>query len=173
MGRIQIQNAHRESLPAMRLVGRRYTNFDRGASKGYGEKWREATEPGGLLDQINALPHPEGVEHGCLGFMRCDGTDEGFEYWIGVFCPAGTDVPDGLDFLDVPAGEAGVCWLFGREKDGIFGQHGRCEKALKRQGWRLATDPQGYTVFFERYARRWEEPDDKNRVILDYGIYLQ
>ena len=172
MGRIKIQNIHRESLPALRLIGRRYTNFNRGPSGGYGEKWCEALQPGGLLDQLDALPHPAGVEHGCLGFMRCDGTDENFEYWIGRFYNAGSAVPEGMDYLDIPAGEVGVCWLFGREKDGIFGQHGKCEKALQKQGWPLGTDAQGYKVFFERYSARWEQPDAKNRVILDYGIYL-
>ena len=99
-----------------------------------------------------------------------------FEYWIGMFLPAGTAVPEGYESVDLEAGDVGVCWSRGRADDGsLYGMHGACERALGEKGmgdFRKAEDGRAY--FFERYNHpRFDERDEQGNVILDYGIYLK
>jgi predicted transcriptional regulator YdeE len=171
--KVEIQNVHRETLPALKLVGKKYTNTDR-VNGGYGAHWHTWFE-NDWFEQLEALPQPTGAaESGFLGFMRCNGNDEDFEYWIGLFVSSKSPVPEGFAALDLPAGEVGVCWLHGREKDGIFSQHNRCEEELEKQGWEFFYDANGYKLFFERYnCPRWTTPDEKGQVILDYAIFIK
>ena len=179
---IEIQNVHLEHMPPLRFIGKRYTNADRDAGGGFGARWGEwfendwFTPLAGEASAWFAPPAP-GVEPGCIGFMRwnCDDFDTSFEYWIGMMKSPETPVPPGCESIDLPAGPVGVCWLGGSAAEGLYGQHGRCEEAVKAEGWALYTDAQGYMYCFERYnGERFSEhyEDENSRVILDYGIYV-
>ena len=179
---IEIQNVHLEQMPPLKLIGKRYTNADR-VDGGYGAHWQEWFErdwftPLAGEESAWSTPPAPGVEPGCIGFMRydCRDFDTSFEYWIGLMKSPETPVPPGYEAIDLPAGPVGVCWLGGRVADGLYGQHCRCEEAVKAEGWALYTDAQGYMYCFERYngerfSDRYE--DENSRVILDYGIYVQ
>ena len=178
---IEIQNVHLEQMPPLRFIGKRYTNADRDAGGGYGARWGEwfardwFTPLSGGESAWFAPPVP-GVEPGCIGFMRwnCRDFDTSFEYWIGLMCSPDTPVPEGYESIDLPAATVGVCWLNGREKDGLYGQHERCWEALQAEGLTEHHDAQGYGYAFERYnGERFEKhyEDENSRVILDYGIY--
>lgn len=166
---VEIIKVYRESFPSLRLIGKRYTNSDRGADGGFGNKWSEWFEKGYFktLEELGSLPENEGAY---LGYMRC--TDE-FEYWIGMFFPEGTPVPDGYMYVDIHSGDVGTCWIYGREDNGeLYGQepHNMCVSKIKEAGWQLAEDP----WFIERYnCPRFTTPDEKGKVILDYCIYLK
>lgn len=160
----------KEQLPALRLIGKRYTDADRG-NGGFGHKWGEWFQ-NGWFAPLEALGEVKNIENGYLGFMRCY---PNFEYWIGMFLPADTPVPDGYSHIDLDAGEVGVCWIKGREDDGsIYGMHEKCLEKLKENGmgeYRKAEDGRAY--FFERYnCPRFTEKDEQGNIILDYGIYL-
>jgi len=171
---IEIQNVHREQMPPLKLIGKRYTNADR-VDGSYGAHWQEWFDKKWFAP-LEALPMlPPDVETGCIGFMRwnCADFDTSFEYWIGTMDLLDTSVPEGYESIELPAKDVGVCWLYGKEKDGIYGQHDRCVEAIEAK-WELYTDPQGYMYCFERYnGERFKDQDGKNRVILDYGIYLK
>jgi len=167
---INLQYVHKESFSAQRLIGRRHTNADR-VDGGYGARWKECFSSG-FFTRLEAVAQPWAV-NAPVGFMRCDG-NERFEYWIGRLFPADTEVPEGYDYLDLPASDVGVVWLRGKEKDGIYGQHERCEQAMLKQGWEFFIDPQGNKLFFERYfPDRFDRLDSKKRIILDYGFYIK
>lgn len=164
----EIIKVYRESLPSLRLIGKRYTNSDRGADGGFAGTWGEWFEKGYFkpLEELGSLPENEGASVGC---MRC--VDE-FEYWIGMFFPEGTSVPEGYEFVDIPAGDIGTCWIYGRADNGeLYGMeaHDRCMEKLREAGWQLAANP----WFVERYNyTRFVKPDEKGNVILDYCAYL-
>ncbi|MDR0883745.1 MAG: GNAT family N-acetyltransferase [Oscillospiraceae bacterium] len=168
---IEVQNVHLEQLPPLRFIGKRYTNADRDKGGGYGAHWKEWHDKGWFAP-LEALPElPAGVETGYVGFMRCNNGN--FEYWIGTFDLPTTAPPEGYEFIDLPASTVGVCWLYGREKDGLYGQHDRCAEALKAQGWAFFDDPQE-SFAFERYnGERFKDRDGTGRVILDYGIRVK
>lgn len=165
----EIIKVYRESLPSLRLIGKRYTDKDRDQYGGFGSKWEEWYEKGyfNVLQDMRSLPETEDAYIGC---MRC--TNE-FEYWIGMFFPEHTAVPDGFMHIDIPSGDIGTCWIYGREDNGeLYGQepHEMCISKIKEEGWQIAED----SWFFERYnCPRFTAPDEKGKVILDYCICLK
>ncbi|MDD2481725.1 MAG: GyrI-like domain-containing protein [Lutispora sp.] len=166
---VEIIKVYRESLPSLRLIGKRYTDRDRDVNGGFGNKWGEWFEKGYFraLEELGSLPENGDAYLGC---MRCVGE---FEYWIGMFFPEETPVPDGYMYVDIPSGDLGTCWIRGREDNGeIYGQepHEMCISKIKEAGWQLSEDP----WFIERYnCPRFTTPDEKGKVILDYCIYLK
>lgn len=97
---------------------------------------------------------------------------EEFEYWIGLFFPAGTPVSDGFEAVDLPACAFGTVWLYGREDTGeLFGPdaHMLSVATIQEKGWQIAEKP----WFMERYnCPRYTDPDEHGKVILDYCIQL-
>jgi predicted transcriptional regulator YdeE len=164
----EIVKVYRESLPSLRLIGKRYTDSDR-VNGSFGSKWGEWFANGYFepLEKLGSLPENEGAYLGC---MHC--VNE-FEYWIGMFFAEGTPVPEGYSYVDIPKGDIGTCWIYGREDNGeIYGSepHNMCMDKMKEAGWELAEDP----WFFERYnCPRFTTPDENGKVILDYAVYLR
>ncbi|MDF2700774.1 MAG: hypothetical protein K0Q49_2337 [Haloplasmataceae bacterium] len=82
-----------------------------------------------------------------LGIMRY--LNDGFEYWIGMFFPKETKVPEGFMYTDIPEGDIATCFIYGREDNGeLFGMdvHNTCMEKISMLGWKLQDDP----WFFER-----------------------
>lgn len=169
---MEIKKVMKESIPQVTLIGKRYTNRDRDASGTFASHWQEWFAQG-WLDQLRQCPAAPGVSDDPLGVMRMTGDGEdGFEYWIGMFRAKGAQAPEGFASVEIPAGEAGVCWLYGSDKNGeIYSVEASdlSMAALRDQGWRFAET--GW--FFERYnCPRFTQPDEKGNVILDIGAYL-
>lgn len=108
--------------------------------------------------------------------MRCNGSDakNTFEYWIGMFFPVNTNVPEGFDYIDISESDIGVCWIKGKEDKGIYAMHGACISEFQENGMgNFRGDDKNRAYYFERYnCPRFTEPDENGDVILDYGIYL-
>jgi hypothetical protein len=107
-----------------------------------------------------------------LGFMRYK---EGapFEYWIGMFTPPHTPVPEGFGSLELGAADYGICWYFGTDNE-IFGKEHLAMERLQAEGMELQTDAQGYLNFFERYSMdRFVEQDEQKNKILDIGVMVK
>ncbi len=164
----EIVKAYRVTLPPLLLIGRRYGDADR-VGGGFGVHWMEWFEKGRFA-ALEALPAAPAFEGAYLGAMRCP--DGGFEYWIGMAFPEGTAAPDGFEAVALPAADAAVCWLKGREETGeLYGQ--RAEEAtsarIRDEGW----TPAGGWVM-ECYAcPRFTTPDADGVRILDYVTYLR
>ncbi|WP_313582183.1 hypothetical protein [Lacrimispora sp.] len=170
----EIIKVYKEHLPSLRFIGKCYTNADR--SGGFGHKWMEWFRNGwfGELEKPGGDPI---IESSYLGFMRCNSSDieNTFEYWIGIFLPPDTSVPDGYDFIDLDEGSIGVCWIKGKENDGsIYGMHDECIAKFQEHGMgNFQDDNEKRIYFFERYnCPRFSEKDEQGNVILDYCIYL-
>lgn len=165
----EIIKVYRESLPSLRLIGRRYTDVDRDEYGSFGSKWGEWFAKGdfNVLEGLGSLSENEGAY---VGFMRCE---DQFEYWIGMFFDKDTLVPDDFSYIDIPSGEIGTCWIYGNEDNGeLYGEeiHSKCVSKITDEGWKLAKNQ----MFFERYnCPRFTKPDEKGNVILDYCIYLE
>ena len=167
----EIVKAFREHVPAARLIGKRYSLAEEGAAS----HWGEWFENGWFLplEMLGALKESEGAFY---GFMVARG-EEAREYWIGMLFPAGTQAPEGYESLDLPEGEAGICYLRAHEQDPtLYTMHEACVRALRQAGMEA---PEGVgsaeqpVLCFERYnCPRFTTPDGEGRVILDYGVYL-
>lgn len=169
----EIIKVYKEHLSSLRFIGKCYTNADR--IGGFGHKWGEWFE-NGWFATLEAIGELKEVENGYLGFMRynCAGGEETFEYWIGMFFPVGTSVPDGFACIDLVESDIAVCWIKGKENEGIYEMHDACISKCKENGMdKLRDDEKNRVCFFERYnCPRFTAPDEDGNVILDYGIYL-
>lgn len=170
----EIIKVYKEQLPALRFIGKRYTNADR--EGGFGHKWGEWFQNSWFAD-LEKLGETPDIENSYLGFMRCNGGDfeNTFEYWIGMFFPSNTSIPEGYDFIDLDKSSIGVCWIKGKEDDGsIYCMHDECIVKLQENGMNnLKADNENRACFFERYnCPRFTEKDETGNVILDYCVYL-
>ena len=156
---IKVQKKH---MPSVRFIGKPYSHED--GINGYGHRWGEWFQHG-WFDQLETLGKVEGIEDGYIGFIHCS------NYWIGMFVPLGTEVPDGFSHFDIPAGDVGVCWIHGNSDDGsIYNMHTQCRDALRENGMSNFKED---AAFFERYVcPRFTDPDENGDVILDYAVYL-
>ncbi len=161
----EIIKVYKEHLPSLRFIGKCYTNADRDG--GFGHKWMEWFR-NGWFGELESLGSDPNIECSYLGFMRCNSSnfENTFEYWIGMFLPSDTPVPES---------GIGVCWIKGKEDDGsIYGMHDECiGKFQEYDMGNFKNDNENRSYFFERYnCPRFSEKDDQGNVILDYGVYL-
>lgn len=167
---MEIVNTYKEHLPAVKLIGKRYTNQDRDESGTFARYW-QAWFQDDCPAALTACAGIAGLSEDFVGAMRIMGEDE-FEYWIGgLFAPSAT-APDGFEAVDIPAVEIGVCWLYGNDESGeLYGAEASdlSMAALSEKGWKFSE--KGW--FFERYnCPRFTSPDEKGNVILDICAYL-
>lgn len=176
---IEVTKVYKEHFPVLRLIGKCYTNDDR-SEDGFGKQWDEWM--GG--DKFNVMKQAVGVspfDESTLGLMTMRGNMTGFTYWIGLLFPAGTKVPDGYDYLDLPESNIGVGWVCGKLENGeIFGgppHEAVCKKLAEAGIGEFRNDIAGQGsdtyCFFERYNYpRFTEKDVNGNVTLDYGNYV-
>ena len=167
----EIKRVYRQSLPALKLVGKCYTEEDR-VNGTFGCKWEEWFRN----DWFSPLRTSDGAEpfEDCNAYIGLCLHKEGepFRYWIGVFLPVDFAVPDGYDSVTLDAGEIGVAWVCGKEPE-IYTYC--CLSRLAKEGFEWTADKNGVKCCFERYVcPRFTTPDEKGNIILDscfYGKY--
>lgn len=185
----EIVKVYREPVPALRFIGKKYPGFTPWG-EWFMNGWFDLLESAmGGVDAIAAL-WPDGT--GYIGLeRRKDG--EPFEYWIGMFTPSGTPVPDGFEALDFPETSLGVCWIYGEEGE-THGAVGGCADALEKAGfsilklsgepkadpekeervWVQREDGDGAVWSFENcQCPRYTTPDEHGKVILDYVYFVK
>lgn len=176
-----IIKVYKETVPPLRLIGKRYTDSDRGHDGGFANVWDRWHENGDfeVLEQLGAAAWegdgPEGsATKDAQSYVAYMGFVDGiFEYWVGMLFPEGTPVPDGYMYVDIRAADVGVCWIHGRDDTGeLYGPAAfeMCLAEIERAGWRMADD----AWCFERYhPSRFRTADEDGNVILDFGIELR
>lgn len=171
---MQIINMYYERMPAFRLVGKRYTSVDLDATGMLNDRFNDWFQNGwfNFLFNLGGLP---GHEYTVFCGYENKGT---MAWWIGVFAPEDTPVPDGFSFVDFPAGIVGMCWMRGYKHTGeIFSNvsFDKCKKKLLDASNTFRMDFNGDTCqwSFQRYDNtRFFIPDSDGKVIMDYGVYL-
>lgn len=169
----EIIKVYRQSLGAMRFIGKRYTNADRDQYGMFGAKWGEWVE-NGWFDALHTLM-PAGFKAAYdegdapIGLMcEKDQDFNNFEYWIGFFMPENTPVPEGFQYVDFPSGDIGVCWIYGPESE-VFGQEAMCLDRLRQEGFENVTD----WCFERNVLPRSETPDEKGNIIMDICFFVK
>ncbi len=164
----EIIKTYREEVPAMRFIGKKYAGYGNWG-EWFANGWFDEIERAmGGVGSILAIWENGG---GYVG-LEMRGENE-FEYFIGMFTPAGTAVPGGFDFIDLPACALGTCWIYGRE-GGDTHQTGGCRGALERAGMKVRHDERGRVWSFENgLCPRYTTPDEHGNVILDYCYFVE
>lgn len=175
----ELIKCYEEAAPAARFIGKKYGNTDRGPDGGFGGQWHDYMANGWDKLLEKSAPgaeklFPDGLSH--IGLMRysMEEAAEPFEYWIGVFAPPETRVPDGFASVEFAPGTLGVVWIRGDEPD-IFGKEGECAGLCMKNGMKIASvdgkDRAWY--FFERYANgRFGTRDAEGKTVLDICHYI-
>ena len=161
----EIIKTYKQSIPALRFIGKKYTDEDR-VDGSFGAKWGEWFQ-NGWFDALESLFDDEFIKiyedgKAYIGLMK--EVNDGFEYWVGMFAPEKTTVPNGYISIDYNEGELGVCWIYGSESE-VYMLEGQCGEKLEKEGFNICID-----WCFERYAcPRFTTPDDKGNIILNYS----
>ena len=156
-----------------RTVVKKYSNADSDPVNGFAAPWKEFFENGwfGIIEkQIDGKTkgtYEDGDAY--IGLIGGSGTAENpLEYWIGMFMPENTVVPEGFGYIDFPKGELGICWVYGKQKE-LYGNYGQCVEKLNEEGF-----GELLPWCIERYAcPRFTTPDEKGNVILDIGFFIK
>ena len=165
----EIIKTYRQEIGPLRFIGSRYDDADRMTGKlalqwnrFLVSGWFERLESlaGGDLTKI----YEDGDAY--ISLMRHK-KDEPMQYWIGMFLPAGTEVPEGFDYVDFSASNLGVCWVYGPDSE-VVRCEGTCIDRLVEGSLSTVTDSEGAYWAFVRYqCPRFTTPDEKGNVILD------
>lgn len=169
---VEFVKVYRQEVPAQRFIGKKYGDADR-VEGSFGPKWGEFFEKGWMAPLEARIPKDAFDDADAyIGLMRWKDGDP-FEYWIGMFAPAGTDVPEGYAFLDFDAPALGVVWVQGPEES-LYMQEEKCAGLLEQAGYQVTDDGKGAWWFFERYGcPRFTTPNDQGEVILDICHYVK
>ena len=165
----EIVRVFREPVPAMRFIGKQYAGFGPMWGEWFAAGWFDQLEAAmGGVDSILRIWENGG------GYVGLERRAEGqpFQYWIGMFTPAGTPVPEGFACVDFPSMGLGTCWICGPE----VGVHdtGACRSLLEGHGMRIWRDAEGGEWSFENcLCPRYTTPDENGNVILDYCYYVE
>ena len=166
-----IQKTFRESIPALRFIGKRYFEVGGHWGEWFCNGWFDAIEAAmGGTEKITAIWENGG---GYIGLERHkDG--ERWQYWLGMFVPADTPVPKGFDYVDFPATAGlGTCWIYGKESE-VHALCGSCKPAILDAGMTIWHDAEGAAWCFENCTcPRYTTPDGEGNIILDYCWFVE
>ena len=172
---IEITKVYKQDVPTLRFIGKKYGDNDR-VNGGFGQQWGEWFQNGWFAiilkqtDKDLKTLYEDGDAY--IGLMRWK-EGEPFEYWIGIFMPEGTPVPDGFISRDFPKSTLGICWVHGKEGE-VFFQEEKCAGKLIETGCSIASDDENAYWFFERYANpRFTTADENGKIILDICHYVE
>lgn len=97
--------------------------------------------------------------------------DDSIEYWLGMFTPKGTAVPEGYEMIDFPKSTLGVCAVYGK-RDAIINYDAECRKMLTEEKI-YKEDETNKNWFIMRFNwHRFFEEDKFGKRILEYCYYL-
>ena len=158
---VKILEVKKESFPASRFIGKKYTQ-----SPSWEEWWQN--------DWFSVLEKNERLLNNGDAYIGAVHIVDGMpEYWIGMFFPINTEVPEGFDFVDIEPLDYAVCYLQDKEGSGDFytmETHNLCLEKLKSLEFKRKEDE----WCFERYnCPRYTMPDNNGNIILDYGISIE
>ena len=164
----EITKVYTQDVPALRFIGKKYGNNDR-VNGMFGKLWGDWFQNGWFdviikqTDKDLKAIYEDGDSY--IGLMRENNGQ--FEYWIGIFMPEATPVPEGFVYIDFPKTTLGVCWLYGKE-DEVYGLEGRCGEELEKAGYVLGD------WCMERYGcPRFTTADAYGKITLDICFYLK
>ncbi len=171
----EIIKAYDQQVPAARFIGLKYGEED-SVNGGFGAHWADWFEKERFqkLEELTTEDFKNTYEDSFsyAGLIRC-GYGGPLQYWIGMFLPDDTYVPEGYDYVDFPAARLGVSWIYGPEEE-IFQNEDKCLDRLRNEGYEIAEGKELEGWFFERYVcPRFTTKDEKGNVILDICQFIK
>jgi len=141
----KIAGVSTETLPALRLIGKWYTD-----PQNFVAYWHEWFDKG-WFEEIKELGVAPENRDAYLG-----ATPPGAPcYWIGLLFPPGTPVPDGYDCVEIPASRYAVFKFEGKKEWELFGEEGceLCAEETRKRGLSFSGDGWGIERSY-RYGQK-------------------
>jgi len=169
----EIIKLYTEEMPSTRFIGKKYNIEDQheGSFSNIWDSWFT----NGWFEQIeNQSKHSlsEWFQEGdaYIGLERMK-DNEPFEYYIGIFMPSDTIVPEGFISIDFQSSLLGIAWIQGTMENIFIWEEVRTR--LINEGYVPKEDKEGVLWSFERYVcPRFTTPDSEGKIILDYGYFI-
>jgi len=169
-----IIKTHKQELPALRFIGKKYSTPDfsfkailDNLESGCIDHLFEAIEnqsdkdPAALYEGGNAY----------IGLVKHNGS-EVIEYWIGMFMPQNTGVPQGYAMIDFPKSNLAVCSVYGKRND-IINYDSECRDKLTADYPEFRKNQTDNSWFFLRFNWRDFFKEDKfGKRVLEYCYYM-
>jgi len=166
-----IKNVYKQELPALRFIGKRCVetadppNILKLLDNWQLNGWFDAIEKQSAIDYKTVYEGGGALNKGdayiSLARKKDDGTPE---QWMGMFMPAGTEVPQGYEAIDFPKCSVGVCSAYGKRAE-IVNYETECRNKLTEAGFA----PEKARWFFRRF--NWlgfYKEDVYGKRLLDY-----
>jgi len=153
------------SLPALRVIGKAVHPKMDMKENPIPAFWEKCFSDG-TFKVLSELP-AEHVDKDYVGLM-CD-WGEGQETWTyicGMLLAAGTPVPEGFDYKDIPAATAAVAWIQGPEKENYQVAHPLTQQELEKRGFRFDQSAGWCMEYYN--CPRFTQAQPNGDVILDY-----
>ena len=169
----ELIKSYKHDVPALRFIGKKYGESD--SIDGFGHLWNIWFEKGwfNIIEKQIDGEIKDTCEDGeaPIGLIGGSGTQEDpMTYWIGLFMPKNTPVPEGFEHIDFSERKFGICWVYGKPNE-LYGNYGECCKKIDEYGFEWHEDSKWC---FERYVySRFSMPDEKGNVILDIGFFVK
>lgn len=153
-------------LPALRVIGKAvYPKMDMKENP-IPAFWDQCFADG-TFKTLTDLP-AEHIDKDYVGFMcEWDGKVT-FTYICGMLLAAGTPVPDGFIYKDIPASTVAVGWIQGPEKDNYQAAHAMTQQELEKRGYQC-DNAAGWCMEYYN-CPRFTQKQPNGDVILDYYI---
>ncbi len=163
----EIVKVFQENIPTLRFLGKKYDNFGNWG-EWFANDWFGILEKSmGGADKILSIWENGG---GYVGVER-RAEEQPFEYYIGMFVPENTPIPDGFIAIDFKNLNLGTCWISGKEDE--VHDTSACKHKLIEQGMEIWQDDNGGIWSFENcLCPRYTTPDENGNVILDYCYFV-
>lgn len=170
---VKVIKTYRQQIPAIRFIGKKYQDKDR-VNGTFSKHWGDWFTNGWfeVLEKNSSSKADFEDSDAYIGLMRYK-KGEPFEYWIGMFFSANTEVPTGFSFVDFDAASLGVSWLYGKEYE-VYGKENLCAESCLQAGYKIVPDDKGAYWFFERFGcPRFTTPDENGNIILDICYFIE
>jgi len=172
---VDITNIYSETLPATCFIGKAYTNNDikDGSFSSQWETWfvnNWFTPLENLQTTQFIEEYPDATAY--IGLEQIDLQTQTLTYYIGMFLPPETTVPEGYSHIDFVESTLGVVWIYGFEPD-IYHNEELAFYKLIEEGFTPMLNIDGTQWIFERYADDRFFPDENGKTTLDICFFVE
>ncbi|MDR0949119.1 MAG: GyrI-like domain-containing protein [Lachnospiraceae bacterium] len=160
VGNTQIIRCEVITVPETRFIGKQYDHYPN-----WGDAWAN-----GWFEQIEAMGAQSPINDGSYCVLY--GKDN--NHWIGEFMEAGTPVPEGLDFVDIPESQAVLFFIKGKQGDCFTTAYNTdvINGLIEQLGLPHPADDRKLKAFERDNCPRFTDPDEEGNLILDYIVFM-
>jgi predicted transcriptional regulator YdeE len=175
---VEIIKVYKQTVGALRFIGKKYDNANRtNGTFGIKSKWNEWFE-NGWFENIKKQTNSSSENNNAYIGLLHNEPEKPFKYWIGIFAPEGTEVPNGFDYVDFPKSDLGICRVRGKADD-VYMNEGisiieQCNAKLKEKRMNHVHDKFNACWAFERYDYpHFPKQDEKGNGILEICLFMK